>query len=530
MSKIHVMSERLRFLVIQKWHYFLFLVLEIQIYRGMSNRWPLQGGDAAGFVDSMSGNQGTFELNFTYRNTFALLRRYFGLSTAQIPQVNFELIEGDNSFFHIHPYIASYLFRILPSPFQNIQSLPLVVYSASFAIGITLLVKYLMQNPRNRYLVIFLVPCLISPVFVQMLIGQPYFDKLVFGPMIGIITTIYFDEFDHFRTRLRLCALISERTALMVGILTLLIIFQRFGLKIIYEKSYYPILFFVFLGPLWYQIWTRNISQNQDFDGVSLANMRNNLTEALIGTRQSALIVFLIGLLPFFLILARNRLFIGIGLVSIAPNILVTVGGAEFFGYQTHYHSLYLPVLMGLSIVTLVQAGKMRKQNKTLIAVSICLGFFSNFYYSNYVNQDLTLNGLFQNVSASSLDAFGVAPKEIMEAREEATRSLEKVLLATLSEKKATISAPEGYMPILTQIGFRAIDYFPIGVGRNHYIVVPRLKSDPTSIDVLLSGHFTPEKSEILSGLISDVLNSKYKLIRNINGPYGTFDIYMKNI
>ena len=433
------MSERLRVLVVQKWYYFLFIVLEFQIYRGMSNRWPLQGGDAAGFVDSMSGNQGTFELNFTYRNTFALLRRYMGLSAEQIPQINFELVEGDNSFFHIHPYIASFLFRILPSPFQNIQSLPLVIYSASFAIGITLLVKYLTQIPRNRYLVIILVPFVISPIFVQMLIGQPYFDKLAFGPMIAIITTIYFNEFDNFRTRLRLCALIilcaliSERTALMVGVLTLLIIFQRFGLKSLSEKNYYPILFFIFLGPLWYQIWTRNISQNQDFDSVSLANMRNNLTEALIGTRQSALIVFLVGLLPFFLILAQNRFFIGIGLVSIAPNILVTVGGAEFFGYQTHYHSLYLPVLMGLSIVSLVQAGKMRKQNKTLIAVSVSLGIFSNFYYSNYVNQQSTLNVLFQNVSTSSLDAFGVAPKEIMEAREEAARSLEKDLFTTLS-------------------------------------------------------------------------------------------------
>jgi hypothetical protein len=305
-------------------------------------------------------------------------------------------------------------------------------------------------------------------------------------------------------------------------------IFQRFGFRIIFEKRFYPIFCISVLGIAWYQIWTRNISQNQDLDSISVANMRNNLVEAIFGSRQSGLIVFIIGLSPFFLVLLRNWYFFAIGLISIAPNILVTVGGAELFGYQTHYHSIYLPILVGLSTVALLQVNKSKKYNRISISLTICLGIFSNLYYSNHVNQSLTLNTLVRSTSSNTLDAFGAGPKQLVRAREEMTKTLQEELASFLTDKKSSISAPESYMPILTQLGFRKVDYFPIGVGSSEYIVLPLMKDNLSEIDVLLYGHFTVEKNEILSRLIRRKLNSEYSKLHQIQGPYGTFELYSK--
>ena len=95
--------------------YVLFLTLTTLIYLGLKSRWITQQGDAAGFVDAMTDQSKTGDINFTYGLSTKALSRLFADAPSQIDASQFFDPDSSTSFIHWHPYLFSYIPRIIPN-------------------------------------------------------------------------------------------------------------------------------------------------------------------------------------------------------------------------------------------------------------------------------------------------------------------------------------------------------------------------------------------------------------------------------
>jgi hypothetical protein len=92
----------------------------------------------------------------------------------------------------------------------------------------------------------------------------------------------------------------------------------------------------------------------------------------------------------------------------------------------------------------------------------------------------------------------------------------------------SSISAPEELMPALIGSGRTDIDYYPVGVGTNEYVIASYLLDSPNRPDVSIFGSVPSELRPIWSGCIQRVLDSKYKSIGNWRTGGGVISLYQK--
>lgn len=516
----------------------LVLFLSISIFQGLNSRWLTQQGDAAGFVDSLAGDQPALKLNFTYGLSFTRLRELWSNPSNLPPLSPFSNNYEEVSFFEIHPYIFSYFFRWIPQPFPEIQWAPLFILATSYAIGITLLLKYLKARPISSFnIALVLITMGTSPILVESMRGQPYFDKLFFGPCIALILTLYFKDVTKTSPRILVLFMLimlqslSERASLMSSTVALLILTIKYKSNVVLNRQILQITVLSLIGICWYFVWIRNFSANTDLNNLALSYYYHNLKETFFGDRRNSLIVLLVSLIPIILLTFGKLRFLFFGFAFILPNLLVTVGGAELTGFQTHYHSLYLPIILSFAVIAVshsYSSGKVGRTSKFLIPVSLCLSLVANGTYGHYVLglEDHKMNMV--NTGARILDAYGLTPRSIEKSR----RSKEQAMLKSIKElevkENARISAPEIYMPTLTNLGFRTLDYFPIGIGDNDIIIVPFLDDMGQELDILFYGQLPQENVNTWSERIFSELDKDYVRLNFFREPFGNFAIYSK--
>ncbi len=518
------------------------LLLSLGIFRGLNSRWLTQGGDAAGFVDSLAGDQPAFRLNFTYGLSFTRLRELWSDPSNLPPISPFSNIYEGVSFFEIHPYIFSYFFRWIPQPFFEIQWAPLFLLATSYSIGILLLLKYLEIGLGSNYKVALVFATIAtSPILVESMRGQPYFDKLFFGPCIALIFILYYKDLT--KTQPRILALLllimlqslSERTTLMSSIVALLILITKYKSNFILNRKILQVTILSVFGIFWHFFWIRNFSANTDLNNLGFTYYIHNLKEAFFGDRRNNLLIFFLLLLPFILLMLGKIRFIFFTFVFILPNLIVTVGGAELTGFLTHYHSLHLPIVLSFSVIAIshcYSSENVAAMYKYLIPVSLCLSFVANGSY-NYFTLGIENNKTsLANTQARVLDVYGLAPGTVEQGR----RSQEQGLLKSLRDFRdlkvnhnTRISSPEVFMPTLTSLGFRTIDYFPIGIGDNEIIIVPYLDETEQEIDVVFYGQLPREYRNLWSERILNELNESYVRVSFLKESFGNFAIYFKS-
>jgi len=527
---------KLRAFIHQNGMKFLFIGLALSIFRGLNSRWEIQQGDAAGFVDAMTDQSKTGDINFTYGFSLDALRKLFSLNPSELTSDNFLFSRTDKPFIHWHPYLFGYFVRLFPDLFE-VQVLPLLLLAGSYSLGLILILKQIqiLKISISKKLAVIIL-FLASPIFIGAINGQPYFDKMFFGPCVAILFLLLrYKENNKYRVQkivvlLILSFTLSERISLMAALMVfavLILFWREVELK---NREVLTIAGTCLVGIFWYLLWNKAISWNPDMQNTSFQYFLPNLRDLFFGPRNANFVIFMFNVLPFLILtLLRLRYFI-IALCVIIPNLIVNIGGAELTGYSTHYHSVYLPILLCLGVLSIIDENEKAipkiKQN-VLISLSIALTI-SGAVNTARVNANLDLVGTLQMQIQEASDAFGLIPDSKMAQRNAMKSELDEMFAPFGKNIEKTISAPESFMPALTSRGFGSVNYFPIGVGSDDLLVVPFVDDMFTKIEVSIYGLVPIESRDRWSEVILEEITQSYKIVSKRSGFYGNIALFEK--
>lgn len=530
---IPALLSKARKFVAQNRFIFIFIVLSLSILRGLDSRWHLQQGDAAGFVDAMTDQSDTGDINFTYGFSVDALRKLFSLESSELNSDVFAFSREDKPFIHWHPYLFGFIVRLLPNLF-HVEVIPLLLLATSYSLGLVLILRQISRSKissLNKSALIILT--LISPILIGAINGQPYFDKLFFGPCIAILFLLFCNR-DSQRHRVQklviwliLSFTFSERISLMAALIVLgsLILFWK-ELELT-TKQTLIIITTCLIGISWYIIWNEFISWNSDMQNTDFKYFMPNLRELLFGSRNENFQIFILSVLPMLtLTLLKFRYFI-ITLFTITPNLIVNIGGSELSGFSTHYHSVYLPVLIFFAALSVTAEEKKISQKKKSVAIVISLAIMGIGTYGNSRSEGNSVTqSIFRQQVSEAMDAFGLIPPDKIKQRISIQDEFEKLFEDLRKDTDKTVSAPEVFMPALTSLGFGSINYFPIGLGSDYLIVVPYTDDKFTKIEASFYGLVPIENRDTWSKVIIEELRRSYKVILNRSGSFGHVAIF----
>lgn len=507
-------------------------MITFQIFKGLNSRWLLQNGDAAGYVDILSPNSGMNTFRFAYGFSTLRLQELLALGPDEITEVGFNNPYSTKPFYQAHPYLIGYVIRLIKIPLFQIETVPLILLAISYSMGVMTLTMFgVKKNIQPIKIFLLLSVIVTSVIFIGSLRGQPYIDRLTFGPFIVIFLRLTESQSLTKRKWIELyglavfCILLSERAALMVGVLIIMVTLLTIKYKQTIDLHHKVVILFGILGIGWYQFWASKISANRDVaNNTSLKLLWSNLKTFLIGDRQQQAIIFLLALVPFFLfVVFLNRYFL-VFLLFILPNVLVSIGGAELSGFSTHYHAMYLPIAAAvilLAVVSLKELPRKSWRNQLVLPV-IVLALSSNLTM-NSVNK-YSLSNITDNLGQLA-DSFGFIRPDMQVIR--AATKIEYLAIFELIEPKSSVlSMPEGFMPAGVHSGFTRIDYFPVGIGQSEYLLVPFIDSEYSQVEFSLFG-LVPEKNRAKwSSAILNEINKSYVEFAKYNGTYGFISVY----
>lgn len=274
-------------------------------------------------------------------------------------------------------------------------------------------------------------------------------------------------------------ALMTERAAIMVGCSTLAILFLCWRRIAQWKiKAILGGLAFVFvLYAVWY-IKYRFVGV--DTGGTladvpsKLSGMFNRWNSEAYTTKIIAFLAVNILMLGFLSIFSGYRA-VMIGLAAMLPNLIVTVGGAELTGWTTHYHSMYFPVLifvsmLGYSALVKIDRSGWFKLVKALLLTMPVLFFMTFNPYDGEFHQISSSN--YKGSMQHKLLEFYFSPSR------SAVRAVEKSMsrLRDLVPVDAAISVTEDAMPSLYKNS--DISYYPVNYASADVLVLNHGQSD----------------------------------------------------
>lgn len=512
------------------------------ILRGLAGRWPIGQGDSASYVDFLtfktSGKPLISNLTLSPWNIYGS-HGYIYDSAAQFCKRNFINAYANISNIHWHPHLIVFFTGTIGKIFFF---LPASLYALSFeavsyTVGILLILKYLRDNHVGAINMITLTFILISsPLFVRSLLGQPYLDRLAFGPLIAFVFFRIKRDIDSWKRQITnllfliSISLISERAALTVGLLSLVLSGLSLKRKEIKFHGIYSFSF-SFIPIIWFLYWKNTVATSDYYNNVNIQSAISNFKMLFSPSRSQNLITYVLVVLPFLLIifLGSFKLFL-VAVAFLIPNLVVNVGGAELSGYYTHYHAMYLPIILAFSAISVVEfSRKWKSQSKCseiailILSLSIFLSCFANFRTFD-TNQSLPTNTL--RTLGKSLNSLGLyEPKEYGTLRDAYTKFLKQL---NLSSEAHSISAPETLFPVLLNAGFKKIDYFPVGVGYSDYLLVPLTSSLDQNPDISIYGLMPKAIQNISGGCFQEKINNSYQRVQKTNLLGTDFILYSR--
>jgi hypothetical protein len=379
----------------------------------------------------------------------------------------------------------------------------------------------------SQVILIFLV--ILSPVFYLSLQGQNYMDKLFFGPGIYIVLNLMNRRRTNFQNNsLILLALlsftISERISLVLGVVIIISLLWKVN---DWEARDFTLLTLGSIGVCWYFYWSSNISRSKYSGNVSIEVMKNNLLEAINGTRTNQLSLFILGNSVLLTLCLFNRRALLLASISMVPNVLVSIGGAELTGFSTHYHSIYLPILVACASVGLSEMEAYRKKTKlfkpvfgSIIVVCLICQVISVAPKDGRSAQERVLYSL-EKVA----DSFGLTQKDILDRRLSYRNAL---LELTNKVDRDGITTPPEVMPVLSSLGFSNLHFFPIDVGQSKYVIASYLDSNMDYPRDPVFGMVPPELLDQWGPELQEILTIYYERVEQISVGNRTYVLFEK--
>lgn len=513
--------------------YFIYLLIPIYLYyilyKFNITRFNSLYTDSAGYVDLIEGIKNGYGFNSPIFSSFFSYIPYLSLEPLKFCNEIFESVYKDSSYLNWHPYLLAYPLAFI-SEVLKINSIEMAgAINSINVVGSIFIIYWFLRHKKLGGLtsLLYCIFLLTSQIWVGMIYGQLYFDRLMLLPGILMVIALA-GGFVFGRQRLIIvsasylfCVLISERAALIASLTIIGYVF----LSVRDENLKNKVLFiFISMMGILYLYYYKNFYQNNlYYDSITIASMINNFKDAFsIGSRISNLTLkWFIVLAPFIIISLFSKRYFIIVLGVLMPNLLVSVGGAEKTGFLTHYHAVYFPILIGFSTIAF---GRLEKVKNKFIPVTITLLLIT---YNIIINIDNDKKIYSFNSFLEARRVFNKYTELMPNSELNNSFSINGNYLngiASLIPKNSSVSSPEILMPALVKNGNRYVDYFPIGLGINDYVIVQKdLQSGMYAVTTYLDFG----SSLKIQKCITDIVNAKYQKIEYPNPALnGTIEIH----
>jgi hypothetical protein len=511
----------------------LLVISVITMTMGLRGRYFSQTGDAASYFDFLANRSGGPILTSDFTITSHSLYFYMlTVPTSEICDLAWTPLYSGISNFHWHAYLVSFVaFFIRIMPFDQLF-ISLGLLSLSYVFGIYKIFSFL--RSRNKPLGIIAAACLTVlswPALQEGFLGQPYLDRLLFGPAIAFVLAVYDTKQDskirsiNFLVFFGISMLISERASIISGIIGLGLAFlcrkqntRKFSLIVVSLSL---------LAVLWYFLWSSLFSYSDYYaNNASFPQMLNNIKELWFGNRSTNFVTFMLMVGPILLfILLINRILFCLSLIAIAPNLLISIGGAELFGFYTHYHAMYVPFLSVFAVIAIAQMSKLASSLKAQNFLIFTLIFCNLFLYGNGnfpSNAQANLERLMK-ISGIKALVLGGPSKAAVRPNQELINIISESNLPT------SVSAPESLWPELLYQNWGEIHYFPVGVGQDKVVLAPYRPDNLERPDISIYGMMPKEKELVWGACIQAKLDKEYKILKEISSYSTVWRVYQKN-
>lgn len=518
--------------------YFVAAIFGINFFRALHLRYYSQTGDAAGFVDVLANPGQASTLHFAYGDGLVNLRHLVSLGNNFVCPDSLSFGGNDFNFYNFHAYLIGYITRHFSFLTNNPVTFSLSLLALSISAGLVFIYNYLRSNGVGLIISItFIVVILLNPMFFMGLSWNPYVNRLIFGPSIFVILKLFnkrlLSRVEYFQVifAMSLCVLISERSSLFIGLAVLGTMFiRRSFLKNMNAFDFF-LLAFSIAAIFWYVLWSSKITTNKDYTRPSLSLMVDNFSSAMTGSRLVALSTFLLVLLPFLTLIIQNKKLFLLAAVLLAPSIIINDQVSYLNSFYAHYQSDFFAIIVAFSAVCLVDVLKLRIKIPLIVGILIVSIFsfvvYNQSIYSKFSKPQLSFSAsstrFFQEVTKSL--GFFFLPNnsegvrlEIENKKKENDFFLKVAL--PVKNSREFISAPEEFMPALIGVGAVNVDYFPVGVGKNKYVIAPYPAQDSILPDVSIYGAVPVELRGTWSSCIQSILEDQYyiKSLQIVNG------------
>lgn len=452
---------------------------------------------------------------------------------SRTPEQVCSVIEHTNSyprnFFSVHAYIfptiISFSASILPLPLNWVAGLWL---SFSFVGGLLAIYVFLRKASIPTPAISSLIATLLFyPVLIQAFKGQIYVDLLIFGPACTAILLLWWMKFHSISVwkwvvvLLIVLATISERGAYVAGLIGVFYLILLFGKSLRKTKEALYVLGAGLFAWFWMIIWTKFIQSNIQYQNLSIAGSLDRLKQLFsdpLSQQFSIFVMTSISLLVLSFISGKGFI---LALAAMAPNLLVSTGGAELSSFNNHYHQSYLAVMVGTAVIGFVQISKFVGNSTSIDRrwISNVVGFLvlitSMFVWTNF-GQKSSIDYLKTQSEYVVLPPF---MNDYTSLRVESSYFKSIAVYVRALEPK-TVSATEPLMPALYLAHIKDVEYWPIGVGKADIVIAPMSESLPV---VYPFGDIWGNGPELFS-CTSQILINEYRLIQQIN----SYNIYQK--
>ena len=491
----------------------VFLALTVILVKYNEVRFFTLGNDTAGFVDLIRAVADNGVMVSPIFSSFYSIIPLLDVSPDTYCSSSLISVHQTSNFLQWHPYFITYLLAI---PVKYFGMAPLTIATIINAINISGSLALIYWFLRSRELLVweclsFILVVVTSQYWIGSLIGQFYFDRLFIFPGLLLVLFCYEKWNNGYRTWLAVSslamlgsALISERTVLLASVLTI-------GCWILSKESRFTkrniTLFFLGLAGLIYLFIYMKFFQNSFYySGLGWRTILHNLNLAITpdGTLFKPTMIWFGIVLPMVTLSFVNWRYGLLAVAAMLPNLLVTVGGAEKTGFATHYHAGYIPFLIGFAAIGYASllnklrlhnlSGKtwLKKSGISVIApvvVMVCGGATTNWSEVRQVYMTMTPYS---------------TPSESIVKRGKALSSF----IASLPAN-ASISSPEWTMPSLTAKGIINVDYMPIGIGSNRYVIA-NYNSQSNLLEI--PSYIDPAGKDQIATCIQNKLSKEYRV------------------
>jgi len=480
--------------------------------------------DSAGFMELVGKSGLTSPLQSYYFTSSIRLASLYGEAPTDICPLIPTEFSGPRSVVSGHPYLIS-IFGSIISWLTNLEPnyVAALTITSSFVLGVSAITLFLFRNNVSVFVIFpFLITIGLYPVLTQSLLGQAYFDRLLFGPAVASFLLVWWTKYRSLAHWKLVCfflvilILVSERGAAIAGLISVVYLLLLHGRKVLFVRELRFIFCTGVVGLIWIQIWSKVWEDYAAYAQISFGSSFSRLHFLFSEPSASGLNIFFTVSSAFLLL----GIFSGRGSIplvcSLLPNLLFGTGGAELTGFTSHYHQVYLPIVLATATIGIVSVVSFLKSQTTLLkfrfltpSLSLLILIFSLFfsftsaqsaYRTGVVKDSVVL--LFP--SQTNLDNIA---KDTHIAQSQISSAVKNI-------EANSVSAPEGMYPSLLLAGVKVVEYWPFGVGSSDVVLAPHVGDIPNVLPFA-----DPQGSRpFLERCVQNILDSSYNLIKVFPG------------